>query len=126
MVNLRDIMKEKLRQIHILKICLALILSLSIFPDVGLPSENTYNKVEVSSTSEVTDSCNEHHCPILPTKPFHHCTVCCSLPHYYVGNLSTEVAFHSNNPLQSYSLTEDALYKELLAKTIFHPPQVVL
>ena len=119
-------METKSKRIRVLKICLILILSFSIFPEFVFSFEDTYCKVEIgAASSEGTNSRNEHHCPILPNKPYQHCAVCCALSHFFI-NVSTGSIFHFSNTSQSSSMIEDILYKELLAKTFYHPPQSIL
>ncbi len=116
----------KSRQIRLTKVCLILVLSFSILPDVVFAYEDTYNKAEIDSTlSDETNSCDEHNCPILPDEPFHHCAVCCAVSHFYIDQL-TGIIFHFNNIPQSYSMDGDVLYKELFSKTLFRPPQSIL
>jgi hypothetical protein len=119
-------MEIKLRKIRILKVCVILILSFSIIPEVVFSFEDTYGRIETGSdSSEGTNSCNDHHCPILPSEPFHHCAVCCTVSHFFT-NQSTGVILHFNNTSQLFPTTEDILYKELFAKTLFRPPQSIL
>ena len=119
-------MEIKLRKIRILKVCLILVLSFSILPEVVFSFEDTYDRVEIgSASSEGTNSCNEHNCPILPSEPFQHCAVCCTFSHFFT-NQSTGVIFHFNNTSQLFPTTENVLYKELFAKTLFRPPQSTL
>jgi len=116
-------MKMKIR---LLRICLVLVLIFSIFPEVVFSFEDTSDSVRIgSASSEGTNSCDEHNCPILPDKPFHHCAVCCTVSHFFT-NQSTGVILHFNNTSQLSSTTEDVLYKELFAKTLFRPPQSTL
>ena len=116
----------ELKRVRLFKVCLVLVLCISIFPEVVFSFEDTFDKVEIcSASSEGTSTCNETHCPSLPNEPCKHCPVCCAFPHYYVENAPMEVAFGIIT-LQPSTLGEDILYKKLLAKTIFHPPQVVL
>jgi hypothetical protein len=106
-------METKSKRIRVLRICLILILSFSIFPEFVFSFEDTNYKVEIDSASpEGTNSCNEHHCPILPDKPYQHCAVCCALSHFYV-----------ENKFQPCQLIETVFYGELFPKGIFHPPQ---
>jgi len=113
----------KLRQIRIL---LILVLSFSILPEVVFSQEDIYDKVEIDSTSsEGTNSCDEHNCPVLPDEPFHHCAVCCAVSHFFINQL-TGINFHFSNTPQSFLMNEDVLHKELFAKTLFHPPQSIL
>jgi hypothetical protein len=120
------LMKENLRQTHTLRICLILILSFSIFPEFVFSYKDTCNKVGIGSASpEETSTCDEHNCPILPDEPFHHCAVCCALSHSFINPL-TGIVFHFKDTPQPSSITEDVFYKELFAKTIFHPPQSIL
>ncbi len=115
-------MRIKLKQMRVLKVCLILILLFSIFPEVVFSFDDTYNKVEIdSASSEETNSCDEHNCPVLPDEPFHHCAVCCVISHFFT-NQSTGIIFHFNNTSQPSSITEDVLYKELFVKTLFRPP----
>lgn len=115
----------RLRQIHILKVCLILVLTFSIFPEVVFSFGNANDKVEiVNASSEGTNSCNEHHCPIVPNRPCQHCPVCCIFSHYYVENISASIIFDINTS-QPSSATEDILYKELFAKILFRPPQSI-
>ena len=120
------IMEIKLSRIRILKVCLILVLSFSILPEVVFSQEDTYDKVEIDSTSsEGINSCDEHNCPVLPDEPFHHCTVCCVISPSFT-NQSAENTFYLNNTSQLSSITEDFLHKELFAKTLFRPPQPIL
>jgi hypothetical protein len=67
------VMEIKLSRIRILKGCLILVLAFSVLPEVVFSQEGTYDKVEIDSTSsEGTNSCDEHNCPVLPDEPFHH------------------------------------------------------
>lgn len=119
-------MKMKSGHTRILKVCLILVLFFSIFPEVVFSQEDTYNKVEIGSTSsEGTNSCDEHNCPVLPDEPFHHCAVCCAVSHFFTNQLIGIDFCFSNTP-QSSSMTEDVLYKELFVKTLFRPPQPIL
>ena len=118
--------KIKLRQIRLLKVCLILVLSFSILPDVVFSQEDIYDKVEIDfASSEGTNSCDEHNCPVLPDEPFHHCAVCCVISHFFTNQL-TGINFHFDNTPQAFSMAEDVLYKELFAKTLFRPPQSIL
>ena len=115
-----------LRNIRILKVCLILVLSFSILPEVVFSQEDIYDKVEIDFTSsEGTNSCDEHNCPVLPDEPFHHCAVCCVISHFFTNQLIENV-FYFNNTSQPSSITEDVLYKELFVKTLFRPPQSIL
>ena len=119
-------MKLKPKQIRVLKVCLILFLAFSIFPDVIFSQVDTIDKVEIeSASSEGTNSCDEHNCPLPPDEPCHHCAVCCSISHFF-SNQSTGVSFHFDNTPQAYSMDEDALYNELFANTLFRPPQSIL
>ncbi len=119
-------MTRKTEHIRILKACLILVLFLSIFPEVVFSQEDIYNKVEIDSvSSEGTNSCDEHNCPVLPDEPFHHCAVCCAISHFFINQLSG-INFHFDNTSQSFSTAEDVLYKDLFAKTLFRPPQSIL
>jgi hypothetical protein len=119
-------MEIKLRKIRILKVCLILVLTFSILPEVVFSQEDIYDKVEIDFTSsEGTNSCDEHNCPVLPDEPFHHCAVCCVISHFFT-NQSTGIIFHLNNTSQFSSIAEDVLYKELFVKTLFRPPQSIL
>jgi len=105
---------------------LILVLFLSIFPEVVFSQEDIYNKVEIDfASSEGTNSCDEHNCPVLPDEPFHHCAVCCVISHFFINQLSG-INFHFDNTHQSFPMAEDVLYKNLFAKTLFHPPQSIL
>ncbi len=116
----------KIRQNRLLKICMILVLSFSILPDVVFSHEDTYSKAVIDFTlSEETNSCDEHNCPILPDEPFHHCAVCCTVSHFYIDQLAG-VILHFNKIPQSYSTDGDVLYKELFSKTLFRPPQSIL
>ncbi len=116
----------RLSKIRILKVCLILVLSFSVLPEVVFSQEDTYNKVEIDFTSsEGTNSCDEHNCPVLPDEPFHHCAVCCVISHFFTNHL-TENVFYFNNTSQLSSITEGVLHKELFAKTLFRPPQSIL
>ncbi|MHC4268302.1 MAG: hypothetical protein ACYSTS_07530 [Planctomycetota bacterium] len=118
--------KITLRHCRLLKVCLVLVLSFSILPDVVFSHEVSYNKAEIDSTfSKETNSCDEHNCPLLPDEPFHHCAVCCAVSHFYIDQL-TGIILHFNNIPQSYSMDGDVLYKELFSKTLFRPPQSIL
>ncbi len=119
-------MNIKSGRIRILKACLILVLFLSIFPEVVFSQEDIYNKVDVDiASSEGTNSCDEHNCPVLPDEPFHHCAVCCAISHFFINQL-TDINFHFDNTPQSFSMDEDVLYKDLFAKTLFRPPQSIL
>ena len=119
-------MNRKSGHIRILKVCLILVLFLSIFPEVVFSQEDIYNKVEIDIASpEGTNSCDEHNCPVLPDEPFHHCAVCCAISHFFINQLS-DINFHFDNTPQSFSMAEDVLYKDLFAKTLFRPPQSIL
>ncbi len=112
--------------VRILKVCLILVLFLSIFPEVVFSQEDIYNKVEVDiASSEGTNSCDEHNCPVLPDEPFHHCAVCCAISHFFINQFSA-INFHFDNTPQFFSMVEDVLYKDLFAKTLFRPPQSIL
>ncbi len=114
------------KQIRVLKVCLILFLAFSILPDVIFSQEDICDKVEIEfATSEGTNSCDEHNCPVLPDEPCHHCAVCCSISHFF-SNQSTGVNFHFDNTPQVFSMDEDVLYNELFAKTLFRPPQSIL
>ena len=116
----------KLSKIRILKVCLILVLSFSVLPEVVFSQEGIYDKVEIDFTSsEEANSCDEHNCPVLPDEPFHHCAVCCAVSHFFT-NQSTGIIFHFNNTSQLSSITEGVLHKELFAKTLFRPPQSIL
>jgi hypothetical protein len=116
----------KLKRVRLFKVCLVLILCFSILPEIVFSFENSIDKVELNSSQlEETNTCNETHCPSLPNEPCKHCPVCCAFPHYSVENTPMEVAFGIIT-LQPSTLREDILYKKLLAKTIFHPPQSIL
>jgi hypothetical protein len=119
-------MKVKLRQIRILlKVCLILVLFFSIFPEVVFSQEDIYNKVEIGSiSSERTNSCDEHNCPVLPDAPFHHCAVCCVISHFFTNQL-TGINFHFDNTPQYSSIIGDILHNKLFAKTLFRPPQSI-
>ncbi len=120
------ITKMKLWQNRLLKVCLILVLSFSILPDVIFSHENISDKAEIDSTlSEETNSCDEHNCPVLPDEPFHHCAVCCAISHFFINQLGG-INFHFDNTPQSFSMAEDVLYKDLFAKTLFRPPQSIL
>lgn len=119
-------MGNQFKHIRILKVCLILVLFLSIFPEVVFSQEDIYDKAEiVSASSEKTNSCDEHNCPVLPDEPFHHCAVCCTISHVFTNQL-TGINFHFDNTPQVFSIDEDALYKKLFAKTLFRPPQSIL
>ncbi|MDR4498324.1 MAG: hypothetical protein MRK02_10455 [Candidatus Scalindua sp.] len=119
-------MKRPLKYIFIVRLCLIFFLSSSTLTEVVFAFENTYNVGEIgSASSEGTNSCDEHHCPVVPNQPCQHCPVCCAVSHLFTNHL-TAVIFHFNNSPQSYSIPEDVLYKELFAKTLFHPPQSIL
>ncbi|ODS31883.1 MAG: hypothetical protein SCARUB_02997 [Candidatus Scalindua rubra] len=116
----------KLKRVRLFKACLVLILCFSIFPEVVFSYEDTYDKVKIASaSSEGTNPCDEHNCPILPNEPFHHCAVCCVVSHSFI-TLSSGIIFHFSNTSQPSSMAEDVLYKELFAKTLFRPPQSIL
>ncbi len=120
------ITKMKIWQNRLLKVCLILVLSFSILPEVAFAHEESYNKAEIDSTlSEGANSCDEHNCPILPDTPFHHCAVCCSVSHFYIDQLTGIVFYFSNMP-QPYSVDGGVIYKELFSKTLFRPPQSIL
>lgn len=120
------LMKMKLRQIRILKVCLILIMSFAILPEVVYSFEDAYDKAEtVSASSDGTSSCDEHNCPVLPDKPFHHCAVCCVISHFFTNQL-TSINFHIDDASRTSSITERVLHKELFAKTLFRPPQSTL
>lgn len=116
-------MNIKSGHIRILKACLVLVLFLSIFPEVVFSQEDICKIDNVSS--EGTNSCDEHNCPVLPDEPFHHCAVCCAISHFFINQLSG-INFHFDNTPQSFSMAEDVLYKDLFAKTLFRPPQSIL
>jgi|APSaa5957512535_1039671.scaffolds.fasta_scaffold01694_2 hypothetical protein len=119
-------MKMKDGHIRMLKACLILVLFFSIFPEVVFSQEDIYNNGEIDSVStEGTNSCDEHNCPVLPDEPFHHCAVCCVISHFFTNQL-TGINFHFDNPPQAFSMAEDVPYKELFAKTLFRPPQSTL
>ena len=85
-------MEIKLKRIRILKVCLILVLSFSILPEVVFSQEDIYDKVKVDFTSsERTNSCDEHNCPVLPDEPFHHCAVCCVISHFFTNQLTENV-----------------------------------
>lgn len=112
--------------ICILKVCLILVLFFSIFPEVVFSQEYNCDEAEIGIiSSEGTNSCDEHNCPVLPDEPFHHCAVCCVISHFFINQLSG-IHFHFDNTSQSFSMDEDVLYKELFAKTLFRPPQSIL
>ena len=125
--NLFDMfIKMKNGHIRMLKSCLVLVLFFSIFPEVVFSQKDIYDKGEINSvSSERTDSCDEHNCPVLPDEPFHHCAVCCVISHFFTNQL-TGINFHFDNAPQSFSMAEDVLHKELFAKTLFRPPQSIL
>ncbi len=115
----------KLKRVRSFKACLVLILFITIFPEVVF-SQDIYNKIEIDSVfSERTNSCDEHNCPVLPDEPFHHCAVCCVISHFFIDQL-TGINFHFDNTPPVFSMTEDVLYKELFAKTLFRPPRSIL
>ena len=119
-------MNKKPRHVRILKACLILVLFFSIFPEVVFSQEDIYNKAEIDVvSSEGTNSCDEHNCPVLPDEPFHHCAVCCAISHFFITQQSG-INFHFDNSPQVFSMTEDVLYNELFAKTLFRPPQSIL
>ncbi len=119
-------MNIKSGHICILKACLILVLFFSIFPEVVFSQEDIYDKVEIDfASSEGTNSCDEHNCPVLPDEPFHHCAVCCVISHFFTNQL-TGINFHFDNTPQAFSMAEDVLYKELFVKTLFRPPQSIL
>ena len=108
------------------RFCLILLLSLSIFPEAVFPLGDIYNDVEIgSASSEGTNSCSEHRCPVAPNQPCQHCPVCCAVSHIFT-NQSTGITFHFNNSSQPYSTPEDVLYKGLFAKKLFRPPQSII
>ena len=116
----------KIERVRLLKACLVLVLCLSIFPEVVFSHDDTNNKVQINSvSSEETNSCNDHNCPILPNEPYHHCSVCCTISHFFTNQL-TCINFLFDNTPQAFSMAEDVLYKELFAKTLFRPPQSIL
>jgi hypothetical protein len=116
----------KLKQLRFTKACLVLILCFSILPEAVFSFEDTFDKVEIgSASSEGTNSCNEHHCPVVPNQPCQHCPVCCTVSHHFT-NQSTGIIFHFNNSSQPFSIAEDVLDKELFAKKLFRPPQSIL
>ncbi len=119
-------MNLKPKQIRILKVCLILFLAFSIFPDVIFSQVDTIDNSEIEyASSEGTNSCDEHNCPVLPDEPFHHCSVCCSISHFF-SNQTTDVSFHFDKTPQVYSMDEDVLYNELFSNTLFRPPQSTL
>ncbi|MCR4289054.1 MAG: hypothetical protein NUV86_02185 [Candidatus Scalindua sp.] len=119
-------MNRKLGRARILKACLISVLFLSIFPEVVFSQEDTRDKVEMDvASSEGANSCDEHNCPVLPDEPFHHCAVCCAISHFFINQFS-DINFHFDHTPQSFSMTEDVLYKDLFAKTLFRPPQSIL
>ena len=112
-------MEIRLGKIRILKVCLILVLSFSVLPEVVFSQEDIYDKVEIDfTTSEGTNSCDEHNCPVPPDDPFHHCAVCCVISHFFTNQLTGNI-FHFNNTSQPSSITEDFLHKELFVKTLF-------
>lgn len=116
----------KINRVRLFKAYLVLILCFTIFPEVVFSFTNTCNKVAIDSdSSEGANSCNEHNCPMIPGEPCQQCPVCCTFSPFYT-NLSSSIIFHFNNTSQSSSITEDVLYKELFAKTLFRPPQSIL
>ncbi len=118
--------KIKLVQNRLLNICLILVLSLAIIPEIVFAHENTHSNSEISATvSEETNSCDDHGCPILPVAPFHHCVVCCAVSHLYIDQL-TGISLHFSNIPQSRFMDGGVLYKELFSKTLFRPPQSIL
>jgi hypothetical protein len=121
-------MEIRLSKIRILKVCLILVLSFSVLPEVVFSQEDISDKVEIdSASSEGTNpcDCDERNCPVLPDEPFHNCAVCCVISHFFTNQL-IENAFYFNNTSQLSSITEDVLHKELFAKTLFRPPQSIL
>jgi hypothetical protein len=119
-------MEIKSGKIRILKVCLILVLSFSIIPEVVSSFEDTYDRVETGSDSQCkTDSCDEHNCPVLPDEPFHHCAVCCAVSHSFIPPASGIILRFSNTS-QPSSTAEDVIYKELFAETLFRPPQSIL
>ncbi|WP_096895028.1 hypothetical protein [Candidatus Scalindua japonica] len=119
-------MKINLRYIYLLKVSLVFVLFFSIFPEVVFSQKDIYGKVEIEfASSQRTNSCDEHNCPVLPDKPFHHCAVCCAISHFFINQLSS-VNFHFDNTPQVFFMDKDILYKELFAKTLFRPPQSTL
>ncbi len=118
--------RMRLRQYRLVKVCLLLVLTFSVIPDVVFAHKDTFNKAEIDSVlSEETSSCDEHGCPVLPDAPFHHCAVCCSVSHFYIDQL-TGIILHFNNIPQSHSVGLDFLYNEHFSKMLFRPPQSVL
>ena len=116
----------KLKQMRVLKVCLILMLLFSIFPEVVFSQKDIYDKVEIgSASSEGTNSCDEHHCPVIPNEPCQHCPVCCVVSHFFTNQL-TSINFHFSNGSQFSSIIEDVLHKKLFAKTLFRPPQSIL
>jgi len=119
-------MKHPLKYIYIVRLCFILLLFSSIFSEVVFSFEDSYNEVEIGSdSSKSANSCDEHHCPVVPKQPCQHCPVCCVVSHLFTNHL-TAIILHFNNSSQSYSIPEDILYKELFAKTLFRPPQSIL
>jgi len=119
-------MNRKFGRIRLLKACLILVLLFSIFPEVVFSQEDIYCKAEVDvASSEGTNSCDEHNCPVLPDEPFHHCAVCCTISHFFINQFSS-INFHFDNTPQPFSMVEEVLYKNLFAKTLFRPPQSIL
>ncbi|MBZ0109348.1 MAG: hypothetical protein K8F52_11840 [Candidatus Scalindua rubra] len=115
----------KLKQARLLKAFLVVVFCFSILPEV-VSSHDSYNKAEIGSApSGCTNSCNEHNCPVLPDEPYHHCSVCCTISHFFTNQL-TDINFHFDNTPQAFSMDEDALYKKLFVKTLFRPPQSTL
>ncbi len=119
-------MKIKFGHNRILKVCLILVLFFSIFPEIVFSQEDIYDQTEIGfASSDRTNSCDEHHCPVLPDGPYHHCAVCCAISHFFINQLSG-INFHFDNTPQSFSMDEDILYKDLFAKTLFRPPQSII
>lgn len=114
-----------LQRVRLFKACLVVILCLTIFPEVVF-SQDIYDTIEIDSVSSArANSCDEHNCPVLPNEPYHHCSVCCTISHFFTNHI-TGINFHFDNTPQAFSMDEDVLYKELFAKTLFRPPQSIL
>ena len=112
----------KLIHIRLFKPFLVLILCFLVLPE-AVYLEDIYNDIEIcSGSSEGTNSCKEHNCPVVPNLPCQLCPVCCAFSHFFT-NQSAGITFHFNNSSQPYPIPEDVLYEKLFAKTLFRPPQ---
>ncbi len=115
-----------LKQVHLLRVCFILLLCFSIFPEVVASHYSTNESAQLNSVSaQDTNSCNEHNCPIRPNEPYHHCSVCCIISHFFTNQAAENTFIFSNTP-QLFSIAENVFYRELFEKTLFRPPQSIL